>query len=165
MLCHTRSPERTSTAQGTTLIVYRLSLGEVEGHGSFTLSPEMVTVGVEGLSSGASDLGGSSGRVYLASGASVVYRFSPLVPELAGDVNRLRLTIEQEGPTSPEQPTVALWNVEREDWEEIPAGWPTAEVDAAPYLLPTGEVRVRVEADPVAALSISAVQMTMLGQR
>jgi hypothetical protein len=155
-----------ATKQGTTVVVYRMVLDGVEGHGRFILPPGFMAREVEETSAGVSLDSGPQGSLYLEAGAHVVLRFTPWTEGLVDDVDRLTVTAQGDNPNGLAEPTVSLWDEERAVWDPLASAWgASAEVDADRYLLQAGQVRIRVDADEAGPVWVFGVGVALAGQR
>ena len=100
--------------------------------------------------------------------AEVVFRFTVWQGMMVQQVEELVLDIQGSsyGNLS-HAPTISLWNQEDDDWEPLPElGWGRHLIpDAGAYVLPPGEVLVRLETDADWVADVNNLTVTIKGRR
>jgi len=153
---------RPFTTIETVLYVYSLP---VEGLGTgttVTIPPGLITRQVEET---VGEVSMWPEGFHMGPGSEVEFRFT-VWPGLAlGEVDELVLDL-QGSSYGGRVPAVSLWNEESSEWERQDIGWGTHSIpDAQAYVLPPGDVLVRLEAGAEWPADVQNLTVTIKGQR
>ncbi len=145
------------------LYVYRLPVAVDIGE-SGTIPSALITRQVE--SSRGSVNVDTGDTFYMGPQSEVVFRFTVWpevavgrVDELVMDLQRVRYGTERRSPT------VSLWNQASGRWENVDIDWGRHTIsNAAAYVSPSGDVRVRLKTDAVVSEVVGNLTITIRGQ-
>jgi hypothetical protein len=146
------------------LYVYALPVAELATDVTIVIPPSLITRQVEET---AGDVSVWPEGCHMEPGAEVVFRFIVWKGMMVQQVEELVLDIQGSsyGNLS-HAPTISLWNRENEDWEPQSLGWGRHLIpDADAYVLPSGEVLVRLETDADWAADVNTLTVTIKGRR
>ena len=156
--------ERSFSEAGTALYVYSLPAIGLEGGAAVVVPPGLITRQVQE----------STGEVYvgpemwhLEPASHVVVRFTTWKGVAVRQVDELVLELDgssQGGGAF--APAVSLWNEEDQGWERLDVGWGRHSIpDAGAYVGRSGNVFLRLDADPGKAIDVRDLAITIKGRR
>jgi hypothetical protein len=155
--------DRPFSAVGTALYFYALPVAELETDETIVIPPSFITRQMEEMSGGVNVW--PSG-CHLDSGAEVVFRFTVWQGMMVSQVEELVLELQGSSYTGTFSPVVSLWNRENDDWERMELGWGRHSIpNADAYILPRGEVLVRLAASERGAIDVNDLTITIKGRR
>ncbi len=149
----------------TALYVYALPVQELATDVSIVIPPNLITRQTEET---AGNVSVWPEGCHMEPESEVVFRFTVWQGMMVQQVEELVLEIQGSsyGNLS-HAPIISLWNQEDDDWEPLAGlGWGQHLIpDAAPYVLPSGEVLVRLETDADWAADVNQITITIKGRR
>jgi hypothetical protein len=156
--------DRPFAAVGTTLYVYALPVAELETDETVVVPPGLITRYVEETTGSVSVW---PEGCHMEPEAEVVFRFTVWPGMAVRQVDELVLDLQGSGYGDPSRsPEVSLWNRESDDWERLQLGWGRHSIpNADAYVLPPGEVLVRLETGAEWGVDVDSVTITIKGQR
>jgi hypothetical protein len=104
---------------------------------------------------------------YMEPGEGITFRFTIWPGVTVRRVDGLVLTLKGAGSGSPpgRPPVASLWNGERAGWDRLEVGWGEHSIpNAQAYVLPSGAVLARLEADAEWPADVENVTITIKGQ-
>ncbi|MFQ6101961.1 MAG: hypothetical protein ACE5OS_12120 [Anaerolineae bacterium] len=148
----------------TALYVYDLPVSGVETGATITISPELIERQVE-ETKGYVDVWSMGFHIDYES--EIVLRFTVWPGVAVSRVDELVLDMwgSSYGDTT-HPPTVSLWNEESGDWEELDIGWGQHSIpNAGAYVLPPGDVLVRLQTGAEWGAEVESLTIMIKGQR
>ena len=129
------------------------------------ISPSMMTWSPLGET--ASQPFGTPYDLYLPAGSeseTVAFRFEPIAEIPLPEVESLIVHLESPYPSAGEHPPqVLLWNTATGEWDRIQARWGDTPVEG-PYVDSRGGVAIAIQPDQLYSVTLSRVDVTLLGQ-
>jgi hypothetical protein len=157
--------ERSFTTSEMALYVYALPVAGLETDETIVVPPGLITYQVEETTGNVSVW---PEGCRLDPGSAVVFRFSVWSGITLQQVDELTMDLQgssYDGSAS-RSPAVSLWNHEIGDWQTWDVGWGRHTLaGAGEYVLPSGEVLVRLETDAEWGVEIYGLTMTIKGRR
>jgi len=156
--------ERPFSTVGTALYVYALPVTGLERGTVVTIPPGLITRLVE-ETEGVVDVWPEG--MHLEPEAAVVFRFAIWPGVTVRQVDELVLDLQGSSyGYKSRSPVVSLWNGESGDWERLDVGWGRHSIpNAGAYVIPSGDVRVRLETDTGWSADVDSLTVTIKGQR
>ena len=145
-----------------TFCVYRLPVTQAESGVDVTVGPDLIVPHVDD----------STGYVYerlynayyFDAGAEAEISFTVHPGMSVNHVDDLVIDVQAADDGS-HPPTLAVWNWESDEWDELDFTWGRRSISAAEnYVLLPGHVRLRVTADPDWPVDLSSLTITIRGQ-
>lgn len=156
--------ERPFSTVATTLYVYDLPVaGLVETGATVTIPPGLITRQVEETTG----VDVWPENMHMGPEAEIVFRFTAWPGVAVQQVDELVLDMQgtSYGNTS-HPPTVSLWNQESDEWDVLDVGWGLHSIpNAGAYVLPSGEVLLRLETGAEWEADVESLAITIKGQR
>ncbi len=154
--------ERSSRTIATTLYIYSLPVEALEAGTEVEIPPSLISRQVEKTDGAVNTWDEGFG---MGQDSQIVLRFTVWQGVLVRQVDKV--TLELQGRHAGRMPKVSLWNVENAAWEEIPiGGWGKhALPNGAAYIIPPGELLLRMETGAGDWVNVDTVAITIKGQR
>jgi hypothetical protein len=156
--------KRSFSEAGTALYVYSLPVMGLEGGAAVVVPPGLITRQVQE----------STGEVYVGPemwhmepASQVVVRFTIWEGVAVRQVDELVLELDGSSPGGASfAPAVSIWNEEDQGWERLDVGWGRHSIpDAGAYVGRSGDVFLRLDADPGGAIDVRDLAITIKGRR
>jgi len=155
---------RPFSAVETALYVYELPVAGLEVGATVIVPPALLTRRVE-RTTGYVDVW--PGGCHLEAGATVVFGFTVWPDVKMSQVDELVLNMDKSSRDSASiAPVVSLWSQESGDWEQVSVGWGEHSIPrAGAYVVPPGEVLVRLEASEEWPAAVENLTLTIKGRQ
>ncbi len=156
--------DRSSSTVETALYVYDLPVAGLETGTTVAIPPGLITREVV-ETTGYVDVWPEG--FHMEPGAEITFRFTIWPGVMVSQVGELVLDLRGSGSGSASHlPTVSLWNQESDGWDVLDVGWGRHAIpDAEAYVLPSGDVLLRLETDAEWAADVESLTITIEGQR
>ncbi|MCP4543399.1 MAG: hypothetical protein GY832_40310 [Chloroflexi bacterium] len=157
--------DRPFSSMETALYVYALPVTELATNASIIIPPNLITRQVDKTEGSVSVW---PEGCHMEAESVIEYRFIVWQGMMVEQVEELVLDIQGSsyGNLS-HAPTISLWNRDADDWEPMPdLGWGRHLIpDADAYVLPSGDVLVRLETDTEWGAEVNSITVTIKGRR
>ncbi|MCP4590071.1 MAG: hypothetical protein GY842_04955 [bacterium] len=154
--------ERPFSAVGTTLYFYALPVAELETDAAIVIPPSLITRQVEEMTD---NVNVWPEGCHLEPESQVVCRFTVWRGMMVEQVEELVLELQGNSYAGALSAAVSLWNQESGDWEHVELGWGQHSIpNAGAYILPQGEVLVRLETDDTGWVDVNTLTITIKGR-
>ncbi len=155
--------DRPFSTVGTTFYFYALPVSELETGATIVIPPSLIARRVEEIKGGVNIW---PEGCHMEEGSEVTFRFTVWQGMMVEQVEELVLELQGSSYEGALSPTVSLWNQESGDWERMTLGWGRYSIpNPGAFVLPRGEVLVRLETDDRGWVEVNTLAITIEGQR